>query len=144
MQQPNAAVLARSSVFLLYGRRSTGGLGQAKLMRIVANELVTKPLAVGLDQSGGWMWEMDRQDESIGSGNFAQESPARLRRLHTVPVEDRRPVRLAALQGMMHQVSNDNGALPARADIDAAMTWRMARRWHEPQRVVELIIVIHQ
>src|SRR6516165_3969480 len=44
----------------------------------------------------------------------------------------------------MHEVSDDGSALSARADIDAAMTWRMAGCWSEPQRVVELIIVVHQ
>ena len=55
----------------------------------------------------------------------AEESPARVRGLHAVPVEDRRPVRLAALQGVVHQVSGYDGALSARANIHAAMTRRM-------------------
>src|ERR1700730_15213780 len=115
-----------------------------ELTRIIANEFVTEPVAIGLDQPGGRMRKMDRQHKSTSSGDLAQEPSARLRRLCTVPVEDRRPIRLAALQGVMHEVSDDDGALSARADIDAAMTRRVAGRWREPQRIVELIIVIHQ
>src|SRR5215467_39692 len=44
----------------------------------------------------------------------------------------------------MHEVAGDDGALSARADIDAAMTWRMARGRSEPQSIVELISVVHQ
>src|SRR5215472_13039617 len=47
----------------------------------LANELVTELLAVDLDQSSSRMRKMDRQHESTGSGDLAQESPARLRRL---------------------------------------------------------------
>lgn len=64
---------------------------------------------------------MDRQDKAAGSGDFAEKAPARSRCLFRVPVEDRRPARLAALQGMMHEVTDDDRVLPARADIDAAM-----------------------
>ena len=70
--------------------------------------------------------------------------PARLRGLLGIPVEDRRPVRLAALQRVMHQVADHDRVLSARADVDAAMAGRVARRRREPERVVERKIVVDE
>jgi len=44
----------------------------------------------------------------------------------------------------MHKVANDNRLLAAGADIDAAMAGRVAGRRRQPERIVELIIVIDQ
>src|SRR5690242_16250284 len=73
---------------------------------LLAHELVAEALAVRLDQACGGMREMDRQHEAAGAGGLAEELPPRLRRLLLVPVEDRRPVGLAALQRVMHQVAD--------------------------------------
>jgi hypothetical protein len=35
-----------------------------------------KPVAVGLDASDGRVRKMDRQHQSVGPGDLAQESPA--------------------------------------------------------------------
>lgn len=56
---------------------------------------------------------MDWQDKSTRSGDLAEESSPRLGGLRSIPVEDGRPIRLAALQGMMHEVTNDDGMLSA-------------------------------
>src|SRR5216683_6464164 len=74
-------------------RGGTGGAGSFRrvnrnLTRIVANEPVTEPVAVGLDPSGGRVRKMDRQHQRIDPGDLAEESPARVRRLHSVPIED--------------------------------------------------------
>src|ERR1700730_17874464 len=88
------------------------------------------------------MWKMDRQHKPARSGGLAEKSPARPRRLFGVPIEDRRPIRLTALQRVVHQVADDDRVLSARSDIDAAMAWRMARRRRQPERIVELIVVV--
>src|ERR1043165_4782703 len=72
----------------------------------LAHELVAEALAVRLDQPGGRVREMDRQDEAAGARRVVQEPAARLRGLLLVPVEYRRPVGLAALQGMVHHVAD--------------------------------------
>ena len=61
-----------------------------------------------------------------------------------IPVEDRRPIGLTTLQGVVHEVADHDRVLPARADIDAAMAGRMAGRRHDPKRIVELIAVIDE
>src|SRR5215470_12537257 len=71
-----------------------------------AHEFVAEPIAVRLDQPGGGMRKMDRQHEPAGAGGVAEESSARLRRLFLVPVEDGRPVGLAALQRVVHQIAD--------------------------------------
>ena len=70
---------------------------------------------------------MDRQDECARVGDLAQEAPSRLRGLHGVEVEDGRPVRLAALQRVVHEIAGHDRLLALRADHDAAMAGRMAR-----------------
>src|SRR5271170_3400862 len=43
---------------------------------------------------------------------------------------------------MMHEVADDDRMLSARADIDVAMAWRMARCSGQPKRIIELVIVV--
>src|SRR5262249_23148016 len=69
---------------------------------------------------------------------------ARKRRFLGIPIEDRRPARLAALQRVMQEVADDHGMLTARADIDAAMAGRMTRSRGKPKRIVERKIVIDE
>src|SRR5262245_45904919 len=45
---------------------------------------------------------------------------------------------------MVHEVANDDRALPARADIDATMAWRVAGSWGKPQHVIQLKVVVDQ
>src|SRR6516162_1921066 len=94
----------------------------------LANEFVVKPFPIGLNEAGGRMRKMDRHDVSAGAGDFAEKAPARGRRLRAIPIEDRRPVRLPALQRMMHEIADHNRTLSAGADVHAAMAGRMARR----------------
>ncbi len=56
----------------------------------------------------------------------------------------RRPVRLAALDLVMHEVTGDHRALAFREDVHAAMAGRMPRRRRQRDGVVERVIVIHQ
>src|SRR5215470_3927221 len=69
------------SVALPSPRAGEGGVGAS------ANKPVAEPVAVGLDPSRGWVRKMDRQHEGVGPGDLAEKSPARVRRLHAVPVE---------------------------------------------------------
>src|ERR1051326_7416395 len=87
---------------------------------------------------------MDRQHVAAGAGNFAEQFAPRLRGLLLVPIENGRPVRLAHLQGVMHEVADHDRVAAARADVDTAMAWRMAGRRGEGEGVVERIIVIDQ
>src|SRR6516164_9743978 len=86
-----------------------------------ANEFVAKALAVRLDPPHGWMGKMNGQHKRAAPGGLAEKLPARLRRLVRIPAEDSRPIRLAALQRVMHQVADDNRMLSARMDVDATM-----------------------
>jgi hypothetical protein len=85
---------------------------------------------------------MDRQNISAGASNLGEKLSPRSRGLRRIPVEDCRPIGLATLQGMVHEVANHDGLLSARADIDAAMVGRVAGRRLEPKRIVELIAVV--
>src|ERR1700740_813014 len=62
------------------------------------HELVAKSLAVRLNQPRGGRGKVDRQHKAAGTCDLAEKAPARARRLVGVPIEDRRPARLAALQ----------------------------------------------
>ena len=88
--------------------------------------------------------EVDRQQQQARAGDLAEEAPPRRDRLLRVPIEDRRPLRLAALQGVVEEVAGDDRALAAGADVDAAMAGRMARRRSQPHRVVEREIVVDE
>src|SRR5262249_35723763 len=110
----------------------------------LANEFIAKSFAVRLDMARGRMREMDRQHEAPGPGDFTEQASARARRLVRVPIEDRRPAWLAALQSVVHKVADDDRVLPARADIDAAMARRMPWRRRQPECVVEREIVVDQ
>ena len=87
---------------------------------------------------------MDRQDILAGTCDLSEKLSPLPRGLRQVPVEDRRPIGLAALQGVVHEVADHDRVLSARADIDAAMAGRMAGRQHEPKRIVELIAVVDE
>ena len=87
---------------------------------------------------------MDRQDILAGTRDLSEKLSPRPRGLRRIPVEDRRPIGLATLQGVVHEVADHDRVLSARADIDAAMAGRMAGRRHEPKRIVELIAVIDE
>src|SRR5262249_5111155 len=118
--------------------------GQNPRHSISPNEFIAKSFAVRLDMARGRMREMDRQHEAPGPGDFTEQAPARARRLVRIPIEDRRPARLAALQSVVHKIADDDRVLPARADIDAAMARRMPWRRRQPERVVEREIVVDQ
>src|SRR5947209_10835961 len=81
------------------------------------HELIPEPVAVRLDPARGRMGEMDRQHEGVGARGIGEEAPARALRLLGVPIEDRRPARLAALERVMHEVADHDRVLPARADV---------------------------
>src|SRR5215469_16049437 len=110
----------------------------------LSHKLVPEPCAVGLDEPRRRMWKMDRQNIFAGPGDLGEKLSPRPRSLHWIPVEDRRPIGLATLQGVVHEVADHDRVLSARADIDAAMVGRMAGRRHEPKRIVELIAVVDQ
>src|SRR5215831_7839872 len=93
-----------------------------------SDEPVAKPLAIRLDPPDRRVREMHRHHEGAGAGDLAEEFSPRARSLLLVPVEDRRPVRLPALQRMVHEVADDDRALAAGADVDAAVAGRVARR----------------
>src|SRR5262249_2224956 len=69
----------------------------------------------------GRIGKMNGQHERGTISHLRKELTARARGLLLVGVEDCRPVRFAALQGVMHQVAGNHGVLSARADVDAAM-----------------------
>src|SRR5262249_11841559 len=103
-----------------------------------------EPCAVGLDEPRRRMWKMDRQNIFAGPGDLGEKLSPRPRGLRRIPVEDRRPIGLATLQGVVHEVADHDRVLSARADIDAAMVGRMAGRRHEPKGIVELIAVVDE
>src|SRR5690242_685479 len=90
------------------------------------------------------MRKVDWQHEAAGSRHLAEKAPARTRGFVGIPIENRRPARLPALQRVMHEVANDHRMLSARADIDAAMARRMPGRRRQPERVVERKIVVNK
>jgi len=87
---------------------------------------------------------MDRQNIFAGPGDLGEKLSPRPRGLRRIPVENRRPIGLATLQGVVHEVADHDRVLSARADIDAAMVGRMAGRRHEPKRIVELVAVVDE
>src|SRR5262245_50619661 len=110
----------------------------------LSHKLVPEPCAVGLDEPRRRMWKMDRQNIFAGPGDLGEKLSPRPRGLRRIPVEDRRPIGLATLQGVVHEVADHDRVLSARADIDAAMVGRMAGRRHEPKRSLELIAVVDE
>src|SRR5215475_7042727 len=86
---------------------------------------------------GKWIGKTYLSVPAISVRNFRRDRAA----CAGIPVEDRRPIGLATLQGVVHEVADHDRVLSARADIDAAMVGRMAGRRHEPKRIVELIAV---
>src|SRR5262252_8495013 len=110
----------------------------------LSHKLVPEPCAVGLDEPRRRMWKMDRQNIFAGPGDLGEKLSPRPRGLRRIPVEDRRSIGLATLQGVVHEVADHDRVLSARADIDAAMVGRMAGRRHEPKRIVELIAVVDE
>src|ERR1700719_5180328 len=103
---------------------------------LLSHKFVPEPCAVGLDQPRRRMWKMDRQNIFAGPGDLGEKLSSRPRGLRRIPVEDRRPIGLATLQGVVHEVADHDRVLSARADIDAAMAGRMDGRRHEPKRIV--------
>src|SRR5262249_36702809 len=110
----------------------------------LSHKLVPEPCAVGLDEPRRRRWKMDPQKLFAGPGDLGEKLSPRPRGLRRIPVEDRRPIGLATLQGVVHEVADHDRVLSARADIDAAMVGRMAGRRHEPKRIVELIAVVDE
>src|SRR5262245_63187981 len=94
----------------------------------LSHKLVPEPCAVGLDESRRRMWKMDRQNIFAGPGDLGEKLSPRPRGLRRIPVEDRRPIGLATLQGVVHEVADHDRVLSARAGIDAAMVARMPDR----------------
>ena len=89
---------------------------------------------------GKWIGKTYLPVPAISVRNFRPRPRGLLR----IPVENRRPIGLATLQGVVHEVADHDRMLSARADIDAAMMGRMAGRRHEPKRIVELIAVVDE
>src|SRR5262249_60143591 len=68
----------------------------------LSHKLVPEPCAVGLDEPRRRMWKMDRQNIFAGPGDLGEKLSPRPRGLRRIPVEDRRPIVLATLQGVVH------------------------------------------
>ena len=79
------------------------------------HEAVPEALAVGLEPPRRRGGEVDRQQQQSRAGDLAEEAPPRRDRLLRVPIEDRRPLRLAALQGVVEEVAGDDRALRRRS-----------------------------
>jgi hypothetical protein len=76
-----------------------------------SDEGISEPVAVGGNESGGWVRKVDRQDECACVRDLAQKAPARLRRLHGISVKDGRPIGFPALERVMHHVAGDDRLL---------------------------------
>ena len=74
-------------------------------------ERIAETVAVARDAACGGVWKMDRQDKRARVRDLAQKPSPRLRRRLWVEVENRRPVRLAALQRVVHQVARHDRLL---------------------------------
>src|SRR5262245_23105760 len=97
----------------------------------LSHKLVPEPYAVGLDESRRRMWKMDRQNIFAGPGDLGEKLSPRPRGLRRIPVEDRRPIGLATLQGMVHEVADHDRVLSARAD-NACTCGRLVGAESEP------------
>src|SRR5213082_2576247 len=84
-------------------------------------ETVVKGGAERLDQPDRRRWKMNRQDQRVGVGDGSKKLSPRHRRLLRIPIRLGRPVRLAALDLVMHEVAGDHRAAPLREDVHAAM-----------------------
>jgi hypothetical protein len=99
-------------------------------------------VAIRADVADGGARKMDRQHQRGSVGDLAKEAPTRLRGLRRVRVKDGRPIRLPALQRMMHQVAGHDRVAALRMDIDAAMVRRVTRRRRQREIVIELKRII--
>src|SRR6185312_15047863 len=111
---------------------------------LVPLEAIIEPVAVGLDQAGCGTRKVDRQDQRVGIGDGSKELAPRYRRLLRIPVGFRRPVRLAALDLVMHEITRHHRALPFGEDVDAAVAGRMSGCRRQRDGVVERVVVIDQ
>src|SRR6516165_11882424 len=87
---------------------------------------------------------MYRQDQRVRVGDGGKEFSPRDRRLLRIPIRLRRPVGLATLDHVMHEVAGDDGALSFREDVDATMAGRMAGRGRQRDGIVERVVVVDQ
>src|SRR5262249_33663552 len=110
----------------------------------LSHKLVPEPCAVGLDEPRRRMWKMDRQNIFAGPGGLGEKLSPRPRHLRRIPVEDRRPIGRATFTGVGHEAADHDHVLSATADIEEGMVGEMARRRHEPNRIVELIAVVDE
>src|SRR5581483_9668207 len=114
------------------------------LTRLISLEAIVETAAVRLQQADRRIREMDRQDQRVGVGDGGKEFPPRYRRQLRIPVRPRRPVDLAALDRVMHEIAGDHRALAPRVNVDAAMAGRMPRRRRQRDGVVERVVVVDE
>ena len=112
--------------------------------RASALELIPESLRRPPNLPGGRTREMDRQHQRLPYPRTREKLPARLRCLFRVGAEARRPVRLAALQRVMHHVAEDDRLLPLRADVHATVIAACGRASVTEERVVERIALVDQ
>src|SRR5688500_7346400 len=102
------------------------GMGANRTGRGPANglsdELVSEPVPICFDPPGCRVREVNWQQERARARHLAEKFAAGGDALRGIPVEDREPVGLAALECMVKMVARDHGALPCRADVDASGT----------------------
>src|SRR5437764_12150959 len=91
-------------------------------------ETIIKGGAERPDQPDRRRREMNRQDQRVGVDDGSKKLPPRHRRLLRIPIRLGRPVRLAALDLVMHEIAGHHRALALREDVHAAMARRMPRR----------------
>ena len=104
----------------------------------LTHERIAEAVAVGGNEAGGRVRKVNRQNICARVGDLTQEAAARPRGLRRVGVEDGRPIRLAALQRMVHQIASHDRVLALRADHHAAVARRMPRRRDKREIVVKL------
>src|SRR5215831_7370291 len=94
----------------------------------LSHKLVPEPCAVGLDEPRRRMWKMDRQNIFAGPGDLDEKLSPRPRGLRRIPVEDRRPIGLATLQGVVHEVA-DHDRVPACCPRERILTQQWWGEW---------------
>src|SRR5687767_8241416 len=90
------------------------------------------------------MRKVHRQHERAGIGDLGEELSTRQDRLLSIPIEDRRPLRLSTLKSMMHEIACYDRSLPSGANVDTAVTGRVPGGRREPHCVIQLIIVVDE
>src|SRR4051812_25742065 len=108
------------------------------------HEAVLEACPVRLNAAGRGRREVHREEHNISLGDLAEKATAGLSGHRGVPAEYSRPLGLAALKRVMHEVAGDHRPSSRRPDVDAAVAGRMTRRWGQPYRVIQGEIVLHK